>query len=155
MKPTEQAITQYFHDHSDCFADAEGNDLPIPAMTVSKVIETAQWAISQMQPEWVRVEDRLPEIGLGGVQILLEDSHSKERFQMTANYDGEWIFPADPAERVKVIYWHYLLPEPVFTECEMHGHSLQPVVGFDNEITDYQCLGCGIFESQIHQPPTK
>lgn len=53
MKPTEQAVRQYIYDHSDCFADAEGDYLPITAMTIEKVVETVNWAISQMQPEWV------------------------------------------------------------------------------------------------------
>jgi Fe-S-cluster-containing dehydrogenase component len=39
--------------------------------------------------------------------------------------------------------------ENILSPCERYGHSLQPVVGWDNEITDYQCLGCGIMESAL------
>jgi hypothetical protein len=109
MKPTEQ----YVRDAAKQIAGKIIHLSELESQIHQQLVyEGANWAISQMQPEWVSVEDRLPEIGLGGVQILLEDSHSKERFQQTANYDGEWIFLRDPAERVKVVYWHYLLPQP-------------------------------------------
>jgi len=39
----ENDIMQYFNDHSDCFADAEGNFCPIPVMTKEAILEFAKW----------------------------------------------------------------------------------------------------------------
>ena len=40
------------------------------------------------------------------------------------------------------------------SECELHGHGFQPVLGFSNEISDYQCVACGVFESDMTKPET-
>jgi hypothetical protein len=36
-----------------------------------------------------------------------------------------------------------------FTSCEINGHGFQPVVGFDNDISDYICTECGQLESTV------
>lgn len=71
----------------------------------------AKWAISQV-PSWVHVEKRLPEVGKGPWQVIIEDRRSGERFLMCANYDGDWILPYDPAQTTRVTHYAPMLPLP-------------------------------------------
>lgn len=144
MKPTEQEIKDAALEYSERIE-----------VLYNGFTKGANWAISQMQPEWISVEDRLPEES-GQVLGCMKDTfdiyvcHYKPSRKLFLVYGAG----VDPISDMKVTHW-MPLPHPPFTQCEMYGHSLQPVVGFDNEITDYQCLGCGMLESSIPKPPTK
>lgn len=50
MKYTEEQIKQIFADNSDCFADAEGQLIPIPAMTLETFVSSFKNAMELLQP---------------------------------------------------------------------------------------------------------
>jgi len=60
---TDKEIEQRFYDKSDCYADATDNIIPVQAMTLDAAVDLAKWMQEQLQPDWVSVSERLPEIG--------------------------------------------------------------------------------------------
>lgn len=50
MKYTEEQIKQIFADNSDCYADAEGQNKAIPAMTLQAFLSSFKKAMELMQP---------------------------------------------------------------------------------------------------------
>jgi hypothetical protein len=68
--------------------------------------------------EWIPVGERLPEVGLGGVLVLIESIPPEhyEQFQKVANYDESgWICQYAYGRHTKITHWRYL-PEPPKTE---------------------------------------
>lgn len=58
---TEEMIKQRFCDKADCYADAEGNVIPIQAMTLDAVLDLAEWVQEQIKSEWVPFESMTKE----------------------------------------------------------------------------------------------
>lgn len=59
MKPTRDQIEAKFSELSN-YDDYGNNEQPIQTIDEEAGVKLVEWAISQMQAEWVSVEDELP-----------------------------------------------------------------------------------------------